>query len=149
MYYFAYGSNMNVKRMEKRKVNFTNRCAAHLQGYHLEFNKVAIDNHKKGYANIVADDSGIVEGALYDLDADSLPTLDKCEGYPEEYLKNPVKLTLLANGQEVCAIAYIANPKKIKEGLKPCKEYLGHLLKGEDILSKNYLDCLTKTETLD
>ncbi len=110
---------------------------------------MAKDNPLEGYANIVPDDSGLVEGALYDIDATSLPRLDKCEGYPKHYLKIPIKVLLPSDGHEVCAITYIANPDKIRSGLKPTKEYLGHLLAGKDILSKGYFDWLKRMETLD
>ena len=150
MNYFAYGSNMNVRRMKERKITFSDseRCAAHLCGYHLEFNKVANDNPLMGYANIVLDGSGLVEGVLYNIDAASLPILDDKEKYPKHYLKIPIKVLLPSDGKEVCAITYIANPDKIRDGLKPCRDYLNHLLEGRDFLSKGYLEWLEGTETL-
>ena len=149
MNYFSYGSNMDVQRMEKRKITFFKRRAAHLWGYRLEFDKLASDNPLKGYANIVPDDNSLVEGALYDIDAASLPELDKYEGYPEHYLKIPEKVVLPSDGQHVCIITYIANPNKVREGLRPSKEYLGHLLQGKDVLSNGYLGWLETIETLD
>ena len=150
MYYFAYGSNMDEQRMKaERKILFSTRCAAHLYYYHLKFNKVAQKNPQEGKANIVPDVSGLVEGALYDIDATSLPKLDKCEGYPDEYLKIPIKVLLPSDGREVCAITYIANPNKIGDRLKPRRCYLDHLLAGRDILSEGYLEWLEGTETLD
>lgn len=148
MNYFAYGSNMDAKRMNKRNVSFCKRCAGHLSGYRLEFNKVANDNPQQGYANIVPDDSSLVEGALYDIDAVSLPKLDKYEGCLEHYLKIPEKVVLPSGGQAVCAITYIANPNKTRDGLKPSKEYMCHLLAGKDILSASYFKWLQGIETL-
>ena len=98
MYYFAYGSNMDVERMKKRKITFSNRCAAHLCCYRLEFDKVAKDNPQEGKANIVADDDGLIEGVLYNIDAASLPILDDKEKYPEHYLKIPIKVLLPSSG---------------------------------------------------
>ena len=149
MKYFAYGSNMDVKRMEKRGIAFSDRRAGNLLGYRLEFNKVARTNIRKGYANIVPDDSGLVEGALYEIEAILLPKLDKKEGYPEHYLKIPVEVILHGNDQKICAITYIANPNKIRDGLKPSKEYMGYLFTCKDILSKNYFEWLQEIETLD
>lgn len=149
MYYFAYGSNIDEQRMKvERRITFSKRCVACLSGCRLEFNKVAKDDARKGYANIVADDSGLVEGALYDIDMTSLPCLDKYEGYPEHYLKIPIRVSL-EDSSEVCAITYIANPAKVRDGLKPCQDYLNHLLAGKDILSKDYFEWLQGTETLD
>lgn len=149
MNYFAYGSNISKQRMEGRSITFSERCSAHLLGYRLEFNKVAQSNPKEGKANIVVDDRGLVEGALYDIDVTSLPALDRCEGYPEHYLKIPIKVLLPSDGKEVCAITYVANPSKIRDGLKPSKEYLNYLLEGEDILSVKYFNWLKETATLD
>jgi gamma-glutamylcyclotransferase len=149
MNYFAYGSNMGVRRMEERKVPFSARRAAHLCGYCLKFNKVAKANYREGKANIILDEDGLVEGALYEIEAISLPKLDNKEKYPEHYLKIPVKVRLPDNGQEVCAITYIAHPDKIKEGLKPTKVYLQHMLEGKDILSDSYFNRLKNIETLD
>ena len=42
MLYFAYGSNMDVPRMEKRKTGFEFRCWAKLVDYELTFDKVAV-----------------------------------------------------------------------------------------------------------
>jgi len=140
---------MNAKRMEVRVIAFSKRCVAHLSGYRLEFNKVAKDNPREGKANIVVDGSGSVEGVLYDMDVASLPKLDGCEGYPKHYLKIPIKVLLPSDGQEVCAITYISNPDKIRDGLKPTKEYLSHLLAGKDFLSKGYFEWLERMETLD
>ena len=151
MNYFAYGSNMNVQIMKEWGIAFSTRYAAHLFCYHLAFNKVAKDNPQEGKANIVPDDSGLVEGALYDIDKASLPKLDKKEGYSGHYFKIPIKVTLPSDGQEVCAITYIANPDKIRDsdGLKPTKKYMNHLLAGEDILSPGYFKRLQDEETLD
>lgn len=150
MNYFAYGSNMDEQRMKvERKITFSKRCAAHLPGYRLEFNKVAQSNDRMGYANIVVDSSGLVEGVLYDIDVTSLPKLDKHEVYPDHYLHIPIKVLLPNDGREFCAITYIANPNKVRDGLRPSKQYLGHLLQGKDVLSKGYLNWLETMETLD
>ena len=55
----------------------------------------------------------------------------------------------LKNGEEVEAMAYIAQPNKIRSGLKPCKKYLNHLLNGCDLLSKKYCVKLKKRKALD
>jgi hypothetical protein len=125
MKYFAYGSNMNPERMRGRNINFSSRERAILRGWKLEFNKEASRNPKEGYANIVPDENGIVEGILIVIEVQ------------------------LDNGQKVMATTYVANPSKVKEGLKPTREYLNHLLKGCDIPSKEYCKNLKSSETLD
>ena len=55
----------------------------------------------------------------------------------------------LDNGEEEETITYVANPDKVKNGLKPSKDYLNHLLQGCDLLSERYCEKLRKWSTLD
>ncbi len=149
MKYFAFGSNMNAKRMGVRGVEFSGRKRAILEGWRLEFNTtVDPENHKEGYANIVTDKKGIVEGILYKIQNDGLENLDRYEEYPDHYKRIKVKVRL-DNGKRVQATIYIAQPSKIRAGLKPSKKYLKHLLKGRDLLSKKYYEMLRRWPTLD
>lgn len=150
MYYFAYGSNMDPKRICKRldkSIEELGREHAILRGYRLEFNKIACRNPNEGYANIVPDKDGIVEGILYKVDEKDITKLDCYEGYPKHYYRENVKV-ILDDGKDVEAITYIANPNMVRDGLKPSKEYLEHLLKGCDVLSKEYCDKLKSIETV-
>lgn len=149
IFYFAYGSNMSERRMKKRGITYYERKAAHLYGYRLEFNKVAKNNPCEGYANVVPNSSNIVEGAVYSIEAYHLTKLDKDEGYPKHYLKSALKVVLPNTSEEVCAITYIAHPDKVRDGLKPSREYLSYLLDGKDILSVEYFKKLSGTKTLD
>ena len=155
MKYLAYGSNINSERMRDREIGFLTREHAVLGGWRLKFNKVAFRNPKEGYANIVKDEEGIVEGVLYEIRESDLSNresdlskLDGYEGHPKHYKRTKVKVKL-DNGREVEAITYIAQKDKIREGLKPTREYLNHLLKGCDILSEEYCEKLKRWETLD
>ena len=148
MRYFAYGSNMNPERMIERGVSFTSRERAVLKGWRLKFNKVSSINAREGYANIERDDNSVVEGILYTIDDKDIEKLDTYEGYPKHYNRVVLKVKK-DNGEEVEALVYIANPDKVKDGLKPSKEYLNHLLRGCDLLSENYCNMLRNWETLD
>ena len=149
MKYFAYGSNMDPERMRKRGVNFLKREWAVLKGWSLKFNKIVSRNpEKEGYANIVKDNKGTVEGILYEISEKDIQELDKHEGYPSHYNKITVRVNL-KDGKEVEAVTYVAQPDKVRDGLKPCREYLNHLLKGCDLLSEEYCEKLRKWETLD
>lgn len=148
MRYFAYGSNMNSERLRERGVNFSKREHAILESWMLEFNKIASRNPKEGYANIVKDKKSIVEGILYTVQKSDIEKLDRYEGYPNHYERIKVRVKL-DDGEEVEAITYVANPNRVKEGLKPCREYIDHLLKGCDLLSKEYCERLRKRGTLD
>ena len=138
---------MNPERMKQRGINFAKREWAVLKGWRLVFNKIAYRNPKEGYANIVKDEKGTVEGVLYDVLEEDIKKLDRYECYPIHYNKITVKVNL-KNGKEIDAITYIAQPDKIKDGLKPDREYLNHLLKGNDLLSEKYCERLKTWENL-
>jgi len=134
--------------MRIRRIEFKKREWAVIKGWRLEFNKIASRNpNGEGYANIVKDD-GYVEGILYEISEEDIKELDKYEGYPSHYYRISDK-AILRSGEEVEAITYVASKGKMKEGLKPSKEYLSHLLKGGDLLSEEYCERLRKWETLD
>ncbi len=148
MRYFAYGSNMDPKQMRERRVEFTNREWACLKGWRLEFNKQASSDPGVGYANIVKDEDGVVEGILYEIAEEGLRRLDCKEGYPSHYRRMQVGV-VLKSGEEVEAVAYVAQPDKVKEDLKPTRDYMQHLLAGCDLLSDEYCDMLRDWELLD
>ena len=137
MKYFAYGSNMDPERMKERRINFSKREHAILEGWRLNFNKIASQNPNEGYANIEVDDGNVVEGVLYTIQDADIEKLNRYEGCPKHYIKLKVRVKLDSSEEEE-AITYVANPDKVREGLKPSKDYLNHLLKGCDLLSEEY-----------
>lgn len=140
---------MNPERMKERGVYFSKRERAILEGWKLVFNKVASKNPNEGYANIEKEEGDIVEGILYEIEESDLEKKLHCyEGFPDHYDIVTVKVKL-DNGQEVEAKTYIATEKWKKDGLKPSKSYLEHLLKGSDLLSNEYVEKLKKIETID
>ena len=147
MKYFAYGSNMDPDRMKQRGVNFLKREHAILEGWKLLFNKIASRNPNEGYANMEKEEGSVVEGILYEIQGSDMEKLDRYEGYPNHYKKISIKVRL-DTGEEMEAITYVANPNKVREGLKPSKEYINHLLKGCDLLSLEYCERLRRWETL-
>jgi len=148
MKYFAYGSNMDPERMRSRGIRFSKRVHAVLRGYILRFNKVSSRNPREGYANIVPHKGGIVEGIRYEIPDEDIYKLDKFEGYPYHYNRIEVDVEL-DDGRRVRAVTYIAQPDKVREGLKPSRGYLKHLLAGKDILSESYYEMLKSWPTLD
>jgi gamma-glutamylcyclotransferase len=146
--YFAYGSNMHSARMNERKIEASERVQANLCGFRPEFNKLAKRNPKEGYANIIRDEKGLVEGILYDIPDSCIKILDRFEGYPDDYERIRV-LVQKVDGKRVEAITYIAQPDKIRDGLKPTKAYLAHLLAAQKFLSTSYYEALLTRETLD
>ena len=103
---------------------------------------------KKGYANVIPCAGGVVEGALYIVPPDAFKELDKHEGHPTHYKRQCVDVEL-PNGVIVKAVTYIACTDKLAENLFPDEEYLGHLLKGVDILSEGYFRELSAQQTIE
>ena len=134
-FYFAYGSNMNTKRMDERGINYDQIIPATLENYELKFNKVS---KKQGaVANVMPKPGSVVEGILYRI-AD-ITVLDRPEGFPNHYDR---VIMWIAGVQ---AWVYIAQPKYIKEGLRPKKEYLNHILEGKSYMSTEYYEKLLKS----
>jgi hypothetical protein len=73
--------------------------------------------------------------------------LDGFEGVKNgHYFRTKVSIEIPDNGIKEAEI-YKANQNKIKEGLKPTREYLKHLLAGKDILSERYYIILESCQT--
>ncbi len=147
--YFAYGSNMDPERMKKRKAFYLKRKLGRLPGWKLCFNKKpgTPKHNNEGYANIFPCKGCVVYGIIYDMDVDA-KILDKYEGAPQHYRRTVLDVETGSGKIERCFV-YIASPDRVEEGLKPSKEYIGHLLKGCDLLPKNYCEFLWNIETSD
>lgn len=144
--YFAYGSNMNKARMKKRDVKFTQMFSGIMRNWQLTFNKVNTRKEGSGFANIVPKESSIVEGIIYKINEKSIEKLDDREGFCEHYQR--LDMLVESEGKFLKCVIYIANPTKVREGLKPEKWYLDHLLEGEEFLSTNYISFLKKIPIL-
>ncbi len=152
--YFAYGSNMDVSELERYdvQVDSTRRKHAELPGYVLKFNKVATGETAKpgeGKGNIERDPDGVVEGVLWEVRSKDISKLDKKEGALIGHYHRATVRVHLSDGTQEDAITYIADSSMTRKGLKPTKEYLGHYLKGKDLLSERYYRWLESTETLE
>jgi len=148
VWYFAYGSNMDSKRLECRigrqnlewKVDF-------MRDYRLTFDKPAGDG--SGYANIQPCQGETVYGVLYRLTRDELKRLDRYEGVPTgHYYRGKVEV-VACDGSIVEAETYFAC--KTKKGLKPRRDYLQHLVYGAEKhkLPDEYVEKLRKTPTFE
>jgi len=133
--------------MKDRKVNFKKRELATLKNYELCFNKQSSRNPEEGYANLSPEEDTVIEGVLYEINDEDIVKLDRFEGYSNHYDKKTIEVKL-KSGKEVYALVYIAQPDKIKEGLKPTKEYLNHLKERQDLISEEYNNSLQSVDTL-
>lgn len=145
--YFAYGSNVDSERMKGRSVNFESSEAAVLEDYELNFHKRSKKFFDRGFANVSPAKGKHVEGVLYQLSEEDILKLDKFEGCPLHYER--VTLPVVLKTGIVPAQVYVAKAEWIVEGLKPTREYLNHLLKGERFFTGPYFDRLKSTLTTD
>jgi gamma-glutamylcyclotransferase len=147
--YFAYGSNMDPERLRQRGVTPQSRRHALLDGFALQFNKSTSKNAGEGKANIAPEAGGRVEGIVYGVIEKEMKRIDDKEGVRSgDYLRAAVSVGL-DDGSRVDALAYVAQPSRVRAGLKPTKDYLSHLLAGADLLSREYVERLRMTATLD
>lgn len=123
--YFAYGSNMEPRRMKRRAPGSRPLGPARLPQHRLDFTRYSTKFHG-GVADVVPDDEAEVWGVLYEVEASDLERLDEHEGVPVGYRRGAV--SVVANdGREREAAVYLAN----RTGrFTPRKEYMDFLLRG-------------------
>ena len=118
MYYIAYGSNLNFKKMKQRCPNaipvfdLNGRRVNKLQNWKLVFNK---------YANIIPCKRSFVPIGLWKISKKCEKNLDQYEDYPNLYLKKYIKLF------SIKAMVYIMTDRKSKQ---PSSTYLKGIEKG-------------------
>lgn len=153
VWYFAYGSNMNParlsdQRLKERAVQMGTRIGGRLEGWRLAFNKIARSPPGAGVCNIVEAPGETVHGTLNEMPEAGLDVLDIWEGVAGgHYERRAVRVVREDTGEAVDAVVYIA--LKVAEGLRPTRDYLGHLLAGRDLLPVDYWERLKATPTLD
>lgn len=146
-YYFAYGSNMNPARVEARIGATRGVMAGTLEDHELRFDKASRITGI-AHANVASRVGARVEGALFRLQApEQIELMDPFEGFPYDYQRQ--RRMILTDIGEFEAWVYIAVPERIRPNLKPAREYLAHLLAGEDFLSADYHARLRAVEVVD
>lgn len=153
MWYFAYGSNMNRRRLvddrlKPKGVILGERVGGRLDGWRLTFDKVARAPVGAGAGNIVVAPGKRVYGTLNAMPAAGFDVLDVWEGVAGgHYERRTVPVVRADRGETVEAITYVA--LRVAPNLKPTREYLGHLLAGRELLPTDYFEELSAVETLD
>ncbi len=124
LWYFAYGSNLNLRRLKERIGEWRERKRALLEGYRLSF--------REGVADIEEDKKGKVYGALYLISEEQLKKLDDYEG--KKYTK--IKVKAKTEDGEVLALTYYMKEKK--KFRRPNPLYLNIVLEG--LMEQGYSD---------
>jgi gamma-glutamylcyclotransferase len=152
MHYFAFGSNMDLKRLAKRGLVWTKDEVAVLDGYEMRCNvlcdRIAQQCPGCGTANITIKAGGKVEGILYTLSDGELEKLDVFEGHPTNHTREVISVRR-ADGTVIEAVTYMAHPETIHDELRPHPDYLAHILAGaRGRLSPEYVAMLEAIPTI-
>jgi cation transport regulator ChaC len=142
VWYFAYGSNMDVARMLTRNAPFTRRIKGRVGGHRLVFNKISGKYPGHGVANVIEEWGFDVVGVLYEVDRPGIEALDGHEGVRGGHYIRTEMMVQLDDGTAVNANVYVAHPDMVEEGLTPHEDYFYHLKQGIDILGEGGTDYL-------
>lgn len=131
MFYFAYGSNLDLMQMQLKCPDAQFVSTARLDGYKLCFPRRSFVRDS-AVISIEPDAADSVWGALYEIDDKDLKRLDEREGFraKREREKNPrfreTVRVVTSDERTVSAEVYIATPTE-NPGL-PSPHYIGYLV---------------------
>ena len=125
--YFAYGSNMSVRRLQDRKLSPKPLGIGWLPEHNLMFNKLSQDN--SGKCNIVPAEACTVYGVLFEIDTTQVETLDGYEALNRGYSKKVCSVQV-GEGRCMPAFTYYADASHIDDKRKPYTWYLHHVVIG-------------------
>jgi len=142
MLYFAYGSNMCTKRLQKRVPSATKMNNATKAGYSLHFHKKSTDG--SGKCNIVPEKDSMVHGIVFDIDPVEKIGLDRIEGLNSGY--EEIHITVKTGTKLVNVYTYMASENYIDNTLAPYSWYKTHVIEGakEHGLPKEYISEIQK-----
>ncbi len=146
MLYFAYGSNMSVKRMKKRVRAAKLQGTASLAEHQLRFHKVSRDGSAKCDVIYTREAEDVVYGLLYEMSEEDQEILDRAEGLGKGYERTQVTV-VDSLGKEIQAFTYYAT--EINESLSPYHWYKNHVVRGaeEAGLPQKYLMMLFRVKS--
>ena len=127
-WYFAYGSNMSMRRKETRTGTIRRAVRCRLPRYRLAFNKRASNGGV--YTNIVPDPTREVWGVAYLCDAVAMDKLDRCEGVLIGHYRRETVEVVTEGDQRISCVTYIATAGMVCDEGVPEESYLRHLLDG-------------------
>lgn len=141
MLIFAYGSNMDSKRLSARVSSARSIATAYITKYQLHFNKASEDKTAKANIMQTENDNDIVWGVIFEIDDQQKPLLDKYEGLGKGYNEENLLFTDAANNTYE-AWVYIGDTDALNEELLPFESYKQHCLSGaeEHNLPADYVD---------
>jgi len=154
MLYFAYGSNLDWKRMKNRCPSVEFYCKVSLPDYRIEFTRKS-SKLGCGVVDIIWDENNKVYGVVYKIDEEDSGRLDKSEGYvPQRDINCYKRIEIMVveeDNKEKPIIAYTYEVVKKEFGkYKPSKEYKNLIVTGAKYwkLPKDYINFLENIETM-
>ncbi|MEM9256709.1 MAG: gamma-glutamylcyclotransferase family protein [Pseudomonadota bacterium] len=127
MLYFAYGSNMSLKRLRARVPSAEPLGTAQLRGHRLCFHMPSGDGSAKCDALDTGKHYDLVWGVIFEIDMDHKPALDRAESLGELYHEKTVRLHT-DDGDTHEAFTYCA--LVTGEGRHPYSWYHHHVVSG-------------------
>ncbi|RLF63714.1 MAG: hypothetical protein DRN30_06230, partial [Thermoplasmata archaeon] len=142
MNYFAYGSNMSLKRIQKRCPSAAVVCVACMRKYSLRFHKPGIDGSAKADAFWTGSNDDVVYGVVYNIAHKDIAALDAAEGAGVHYERKRCKV-ISTSSRRVKAQIYTAMFVCDKDE-RPYDWYLAHITTGaqENMLPEDYQHAL-------
>ena len=145
MNYFAYGSNMSLRRLQQRVPQARRLSTATLAGYRLCFHKIGRDGSAKCDAFYTGVRADLLHGVLYHIEPADKLELDRIEGLGAGYDEREVTVAALATRAApdgVSALTYVAT--HIDASLSPFGWYKQHVLVGarEAGLPASYIETI-------
>ena len=147
MFYFAYGSNMSVRRLKERLPIASPIDVAHLYAHELRFHKTGRDGSGKCDAHKTGDSQHAVIGIVYEISQADILILDKIEGLGVGYERKTVSLSSQSMGS-ITAFTYYAT--RTDSSLLPFHWYKHHVLVGarEHNLPSAYIEEISRVEAM-
>lgn len=148
MKYFAYGSNMSLKRLTERIPSAKRLEMVTLKNHKLRFNMSGKDASGKCDAFETHKSEDLVIGALFDIDEQEKTILDRAESLGTGY--NEKMVLVHSNSGEIFeALIYCAI--KIDASLKPYSWYINHVIVGakETKLPEQYIAVIESVECIE
>lgn len=148
MKYFAYGSNMSIVRLKQRVPSAKKVGIVTLKNHQLRFNMSGNDTSGKCDAFETDSSEDLVIGALFDIDDNEKPILDRAESLGSGYSEKSV-MVQDSSGEIFEALIYCAI--RIDASLKPFSWYINHVIVGakETKLPADYIAVIESVECIE
>lgn len=150
VHYFAYGSNLCLRRIRDRTPSASVVARAKLSVHALRFHKVGFrDGSGKCDAYHTGMAADHIWGVVYALDADEKRALDRVEGLGCGYVEKIVDVEAAVG--RISATTYVASPHATKPDLAPYAWYKEFVVAGavEHGFSQEYVEAIRAVVAVD